>query len=187
MKYIAFFHLLMMCLIAQVLTIFTSTQGTTLLYLIIEMHYFKTIMAMVIRHTPSLVQDPELRDPLFLYELLLRSRYSRSANSPFVLMKINTELITRLTMAKPANSPGALPHSAISTLMNINKNIEFKNKTAAFILKLLRLINRFLANILAIIEFRKELFQHRVNNRLYAIIRFQVLFSNISEVYASMN
>jgi len=170
----------MMYLIAQVLTIFTSTQGTALPYLIIEMHYFKTIMAMVIRHTP-------MCDPLFLYELLLRSRYARSANSPFVLMKINTELITRLKMAKPANSPGALPHSAISTLMNINKNIEFKNKTAAFILKLLRLVSRFLANILAIIESRKELFQHRVNNRLYAIIRFQILFSNISGVYASMN
>ncbi len=142
---------------------------------------------MVIRHTPSLVQDPALCDPLFLYELLLRSRYARTANSPFVLMKINTELITRLKMAKPANSPGALPHSAISTLMNINKNIEFKNKTAAFILKLLRLVSRILANILAIIESRKELFQHRVNNRLYAIIRFQILFSNISGVYASMN
>jgi hypothetical protein len=26
------------------------------------MNYFKTIMTMVIRHTPSLVQDPALRD-----------------------------------------------------------------------------------------------------------------------------
>ena len=55
----------MMYLIGHVLTIFTSTQGTNLPYLIIEMNYFKTIMAMVVRHTLSLVQDPELRDPLF--------------------------------------------------------------------------------------------------------------------------
>jgi len=53
------------------------------------------------------------------------------------LIKINTELIKRLTMAMPAKRPGALPHSAISTLMNNNKNIEFKNKTSAFISKLL--------------------------------------------------
>ena len=53
----------MMYLIAQILAIFTSTQRTALPYLIIEMHYFKTIMTMVIRHTLSLVQDPELRDP----------------------------------------------------------------------------------------------------------------------------
>ena len=53
----------MMLLIAQDLTIFTSTQRTNLSYLIIEMHHFKTIMAMVIRHTPSLVQDHALRDP----------------------------------------------------------------------------------------------------------------------------
>ncbi len=63
--------------------------------------------------------------------------HARSANSPFTLMKITTELIKRLTMASPAKRPGALPHSAISTLMNNNKNIEFKNKTPTFILKLL--------------------------------------------------
>jgi len=28
-------------------------------------------------------------------------------------------------MARPAKRPGALPHSAINTLMNNNKNIEF--------------------------------------------------------------
>jgi len=84
----------MMYLIGQVFTIFTSTQRAALPFLIIEMHYFKTIMTMIIRHTLSLVQDPALRDPddkefrtysdrfqgsrrpLFLYELLLRSRHA---------------------------------------------------------------------------------------------------------------
>ena len=47
----------MMHFIAQELTIFTSTQGTSLPYLIIEMYYFKTIMTMEIRHRQSLVES----------------------------------------------------------------------------------------------------------------------------------
>ena len=52
----------MMILICQELTILTSTQRTTLPHLITDMDYFKTIMTMVIRHNPNLVQDLILRD-----------------------------------------------------------------------------------------------------------------------------
>ena len=51
-----------MFLIGQELTILTSTQRTALTHIITDMHYFKTIMTIIIRHSTSLVQDSTLRD-----------------------------------------------------------------------------------------------------------------------------
>jgi hypothetical protein len=52
---------------------------------------------------------------------------------------------------------------------------------------IVKLVNRFIANIPPIIEFGKEVFQHRVIDGFYAIIRLQILFSYIRGMFAPMN